>query len=319
MGRSKRAVIALAIGAALSVAAPSLAAAGSSVIKGATNVSPEATIAQAKAAATVTATALCAKKSKPKTARIAVTSGATVSTYQLKCAEVLKAAAKAPTTTTTPVLAAGPGLAGPAANATFPAGTPGQLTVVANGPSTNNTVPVVIRNNTARTVTGVEVQGAARDAAGALVGSGSSQGIKPAAIAPGAIGIGYVYFSSTPAATQFTFTTTSTPSRGAGRDYFAGLEITESNAVQQQRFGTTNTEVVGSIRNPLTVAVGGPISVLVLCLDDAGNPTVTIQDFAEGDGVAPGATTTFAASSYKQACGNYLVGASGFNRGALGS
>lgn len=311
MRMTRKMGIALAISVTVCVATPSMAAAGSSVVKGATSVSPEATIAEARAAAAVTASTLCAKKPKPRTARIAVTSGATLSTYQLKCAEVLAAARKP--AATTPALAAGPGLAGTAVNASFPAGAPGQLAVVANGPITNNTVPVIVRNNTGRTVTDVEVQGAARDAAGALVGSGSGRRVQPAALAPGAIGIGYVAFSSTPAATQFDFTTTSKPSRGAGRDYIAGLEITESNVVQQQRYGTTTTQIVGSILNPLQGTVNGPISVFVLCLDASGNPALVRETIAEGDDLPAGATTTFAASIYDQACDSYLVGASGYN------
>ena len=237
-------------------------------------------------------------------------------TYNFTCAEVTKSSSAASGTTGTE--ASTNGLAGPA-HPTFPAGTKNELSVVANGPYSDRTniVPVVVHNNTSRPVTAVEVQGSARDANGALVGSGSSQGIQPAAIPPGGIGIGYVYFGDAPNATQFSFTASAKPSKGPGRDFFAGLQITENNETEGERYGTNRGQIIGTVVNPLTVTVTGPISVLALCLDPAGNPTTTVSGFAEGDDLAAGSTTTFSLDFYDQTCPSYLVGASGYNHDAL--
>ena len=78
----------------------------------------------------------------------------------------------------------------------FPAGDPGELAVVSTGAQDelSDAVTIIVRNNTSDPIGRIEATGTARDAAGALVGSGSSQGFKPVVVAPGEIAYGYVYF-----------------------------------------------------------------------------------------------------------------------------
>ena len=277
----------------------------------------DSALAQAKAAAAAAAKTACAKKKSAKRARIVVEVGDASVTYTFKCSTVAKSASSGTTPTTSASGAATTALVG-TANPTFPMGAKGELVVVANGPYSDqmNTVPVVVRNNTGRAVTSVEVQGAARDANGALVGSGSSQGVQPAAISPGGIGIGYVYFRTAPGASQFTFTTSSKPSKGSGNDYFADVTITEHNYSEQQQFGTIQGQLVGTLVNPLQVTITGPISVLAMCFDPNGQPAATISGFGEGNELTAAASTTFSISSYGLSCPSYLVGASGFNQAA---
>jgi len=303
----------VALGGTLAV--PAIAA--SNTASGTATVGQDATIAEAKAAAAAAAKTACAKRKSATKARIVVKSGDTSASYSFKCSEVAKSASSGTTPTTTSS-GSTPGLVG-TANPTVPEGVKGQLDVVANGPLDENSgsVPVAVRNNTGRAVTAVEVQGSARDSSGALVGSGSSQGLEPAAIAPGEIGIGYVFFSGkAPNASQFTFTTTSKPSKGPGRDYFAGVSVAEHNKTEENN-GFLTGHIVGTVVNPLQVTVTGPISVLAMCFDANGQPTKTVSGFAEGDELAIGASTTFSADYYESPCPAYLVGASGYNQGAI--
>jgi hypothetical protein len=223
-----------------------------------------------------------------------------------------------PTTTTqaeSPVASAG--LVGLAASGplSFPTGQRGQLTVVAQGPLDGERVPVVIRNNTKSAVTEVEVQGAARDANGTLVGSGSSQGVEPATITAGDLGIGYVYFEGGPVGASFTFTASAKPSKGSAADFHASAQITEHNLIIPLD-PSDERQVVGSVLNPLPVALTGPIEVMVVCTDAHGTPTFEEDSFAEADTLPPGGTTTFSVGWYDHDCANYLVGASGYNAGA---
>jgi hypothetical protein len=58
-------------------------------------------------------------------------------------------------------------------------GEPGKLAIIPTGAKKDklsDSVTVIVRNNTANPIGAIEATGTARDAAGALVGSGSSQG-----------------------------------------------------------------------------------------------------------------------------------------------
>ena len=78
--------------------------------------------------------------------------------------------------------------------------------VLAGPPGTDDGVLlVVVRNNTSKPAYGVEVSGTARDASGALVGSGSSQRLVPPDLGPGQIAIGYVRFRLNDNTTATTF------------------------------------------------------------------------------------------------------------------
>ncbi|MGI8797200.1 MAG: hypothetical protein ACR2IR_11575 [Acidimicrobiia bacterium] len=210
---------------------------------------------------------------------------------------------------------------GTADTATIPKGRNRKLVVVANGPSQDGSVPVVVRNNKKRRVTNIEVQGTARDAAGTVIGSGSSQGIEPAALPPGGIGIGYVYFGFDDeqrlADATFKFTVSAEKSSDAERDYFVSVEVTEHNKVESLEFDFLQGEIVGIVRNPLDIEVTGPIGVLAACFDESGAPVLSSRGYTEVEDLQPGAESPFSVDYFETPCPTYLVGASGFNESAL--
>lgn len=114
---------------------------------------------------------------------------------------------------------------------------------------------VIVRNNTGDPIGQIEATGTARDAAGSLVGSGSSQGVKPVVVAPGEIAYRYVYFDGGfPEGATLEFDV-------AGEEvgtYFRPITITEVN--------NTGDAIIGGVSNDTGVDVTGPISADVLLL-----------------------------------------------------
>ena len=200
-------------------------------------------------------------------------------------------------------------LGGDAAGLTFDDGEPGKVSVVQTGTpdSDSGTVPVVFRNNTDAAVSHVDISGTARDAAGGLLATGSSQGTTPAQIPAGGVGLAYVYFepASTvlPADTVFEFTFETTEADTSSYNT-ADLKVVEANRV--------GTAIVGSATNATGATVTGPYSADVYCFD-AGRLTTSTRSFAnEDDDLAADALATFTVDLFDAPCATYLVGVTGY-------
>jgi hypothetical protein len=184
-----------------------------------------------------------------------------------------------------------------------PAGNPGELTVVSTGAQDelDDAVTIIVRNNTSEPIGQVEATGTARDPAGALVGSGLSQGFQPVVVAPGEIAYGYVYFDGGfPEGSTFEFDV-------AGEEvgtYFRPITITEIN--------NTGDAIIGGVSNDTGVEVTGPISADVLCFAADGNTIGPKGGFVEQSDLAAGATGSFSISLYGTECPIGLAAASGY-------
>ena len=219
-----------------------------------------------------------------------------------------------PATTTPPATAAPTGVpaapdASPYAAAfgdirvvSLPAGDPGVVAVLAATATLDDSrsLPVIVRNNTANTIGQIEVTGIARDAAGTLVGSGSSQGFEPVLVEPGEIAWGYVYFGDiTGDGITFELST-----NGNEPGYFMPVEITELNAIGDQ--------IIGALTNNSDSEVSGPIGVGGVCFAADGTLAGTFSAYAEQDDLAPGGIGSFSTNLYGDPCPVGLAGASGY-------
>jgi hypothetical protein len=185
----------------------------------------------------------------------------------------------------------------------LPAGDPDELTIISTGAKDelSDAVTIIVRNNTSDPIGQIEATGTARDASGALVGSGSSQGFKPVVVAPGEIAYGYVYFDGGfPDGSTFGFAV-------AGEEvdtYFRPITITEIN--------NTGDAIIGGRSNDTGVDVTGPISVEALCFAADGTTVGPRGGFAEQDDLVDGATGSFSVSLYGDECPIGLAAASGY-------
>jgi hypothetical protein len=185
----------------------------------------------------------------------------------------------------------------------LPAGEPGAVTIVARGTAVDprGAVNMVVRNNTSDAIGPVEVTGTARDGAGALVGSGSSQGFQPQVVAPGEIAYGYVYFDSDIAAgSTFEFSVDAEPVD----DYFLPVTITEVN--------NTGSQIVGAVTNDTGVDVGGPIGADVICFGPDGSIIGYVGSYVEQDELPADGTGSFSIDLYGDDCSIGLAAASGY-------
>jgi hypothetical protein len=185
----------------------------------------------------------------------------------------------------------------------FPAGDPGELAVISTGAQDelSDAVTIIVRNNTSDPIGQIEATGTARDAAGALVGSGSSQGFKPVVVAPGEIAYGYVYFEGGfPKGSTLKFDVTG---EEVGT-YFRPITITEIN--------NTGDAIIGGLSNDTGVDVTGPISADVLCFATDGTTIGPKGGFAEQSDLADGATGSFSIDLYGNKCPIGLAAASGY-------
>lgn len=185
----------------------------------------------------------------------------------------------------------------------LPDGDPSEVSIVATNSKTgmSDSILVIVRNNTSEPVGEITVTGTARDASGALAGSGSSQGFDPAVVAPGEIALGYVYFDGGyPADGKFEYDV----SADEVGDYFQPMTVTEIN--------NTGDAVVGAVSNDTGVDVTGPISANVWCFDDGGAIISSRQEFTEQDELAKDAKGSFSADLYGEPCPIGLAAASGY-------
>lgn len=213
----------------------------------------------------------------------------------------------------------------------LPAGVPKRVSVLGIGQQqiqygiASNSLPVVVRNNTCKLLTDVKVTGTLRDAAGQLLASVETQGIDPATLGPGEIGIGHLYLGldvAVPADAEFDLKAGGQKSNGLKRDYRAAMRVEETNLTSTEQFGTLRTTVIGILKNPRMGTVTGPIGVTVVCFDAAGAPVAETSDFAElppGEEVPGRDTVSFSADLFDGVCPTYLVAASGFDDKALRS
>jgi hypothetical protein len=197
----------------------------------------------------------------------------------------------------------------------LPAGAPGRLSVVARGPgrsAVGTVIPIVVRNNTARTVIRISVSATALSANGQLLATGKDQTLNPNIVKPGEIAFGIVYFEdvSLPANARFRFNLTSTAPANVQFENIRDLIVLGSQRIQER--------VVGMLRNGYPVRVTGPIGASVACFSSSGRLLYIADDFTDQDQVAPRGTLPFQVDTTPpygttgMSCSKYLVGASGF-------
>ena len=188
----------------------------------------------------------------------------------------------------------------------LPDGEPGQVSIIWSETAINQSgsVNMIMRNNTSDDIGTINVTGTARDAAGTLVGSGSSQGFGPAYVSPGEIAWGYVYFDRGLAGQTLTFGF-EVDAEPVGGGYGSILPVTVTEV--------SNTgNIVGVATNEQDRDVNGPISAEVLCFDAGGSVIDWNQGYLEQNDLAPGANGSFSIDLYGAPCPNGIVSASGF-------
>jgi hypothetical protein len=205
------------------------------------------------------------------------------------------------------------GLLGGNAKPVFPAGAPGKVDVVGIGPLSttpagDSTLPIAVRNNTRAGVSHIDISATARNNTGKLVATGTSQEVDPAQLAPGEVGLSFIYFQigtpPPPKDATYSFSAQTIPADKSSYNT-ASLKVTEANL--------SGGSIVGTGVNKTGKQVQGPYSVNAYCFDAAGHLLSTQGSFADQSGdLAPNASASFTLNLYGTSCPSYLVGITGF-------
>jgi hypothetical protein len=190
----------------------------------------------------------------------------------------------------------------------LPAGDPDQISVIVFGAVVESpsgaTVPVIVRNNTPRTVGEPQVSAVARDASGTVTRAGDSHGFHPTFMKPGQAALGVVTFpagTTLPAHPTFHFTV-------QARDPSAPFRPTDLTV---GAVTIVRGIVVGTASNATGHTMAGPYSVEVFCFDRTGALLgATGTSATPGHPAPPGTAVSFEAKLSGQECPTYIVGAS---------
>lgn len=144
-------------------------------------------------------------------------------------------------------------------------------------------MPVVIRNNTANEVKGVNLSATARDGSGALLGAGNAVFVTPFDIVPGGLAIAGVNFggAAIPEDAKIEFKVEPMQSSVARFRPERDLDVVEANVFEDR--------IVGTLKNSQNEAVNGPIQVSAVCFDLDGNAlsfdlgSAQVATLAKGD------------------------------------
>jgi hypothetical protein len=197
------------------------------------------------------------------------------------------------------------------AHPTFGVGKPGKLDVVYVGPidrseSGDTLIPIALRNNTSKAVSHVDVS-AALSVGGKIAATGTSQEVQPAQLAPGEVGLSYIYFqigTSVPAHPTYAFTFETMPADSSSYNT-ASAKVTQANR--------SGGQIVGAAINTTGKTLQGPYKVDVFCFDGANKLVDVGGAFTDQNGnIAPSGNLTFTADLYGTTCPRYLVGVTGY-------
>lgn len=190
-----------------------------------------------------------------------------------------------------------------------PAGTAGEVEIVLEGSASGSSVPLIVRNNTDAVVYSVEVEGIARGADGALIGSGSSFNFAPSTLAPGQWAIGEVYFGYDVLTEGATFMFQVHAETEPGwREY---LQLTVGEATINR--GDWSLRAVGLVLNETDTNTSSSGDVTIACFADDGALVAVQTTYTEASTVRAGGFSSFSTDLYDvEDCSNAAFVALGY-------
>lgn len=177
----------------------------------------------------------------------------------------------------------------------------GEVNVVAVGQRTNNSIPVVVRNDTEKIVTNVNVKAEARDTSGTLVGVGETplgHDMKPTVLKPGHVSIGFILLDGDlPADATYGYKVSYDSEQNDRR---TDVEMLEVNWLGDR--------IVGEFRNPGDRPISNTY-LTFMCFSEDGTPLVA-DPAGVDEIVQSGESASFQVGEYTsgiEACGNFLI------------
>ena len=153
--------------------------------------------------------------------------------------------------------------------------------------SPGTVLPVVLRNNTKRTVTGIHVTGPAIDPKGRVIADGADDEVQPTAVPPGGLAIGFVRFGGAnfPKGTRFKLTVTDTPA--------AATSGSQNRSTCRSHRFASRAGSHGHGVNTNRKKVSRPVVVLAACFDRVGRLVTFAKAFGAKNSAAAGGRIPF--------------------------
>ncbi len=185
----------------------------------------------------------------------------------------------------------------------------GAVAVVASSAPVRGKVAFVVANGSAKTARVVRVTALASQSGGAQASRASTTAVAPAVLAPGEQAIGQVAFRATTLAPDATFTwmvrtraatSTGDPSR---------LAISNL-ALSPPKTGAVAQALTFDATNSTAKTINGPLTVQVVCLNEAGRPAVATSNTVDRAKVRAGSAVPLT-MKFTELCPSYVVAARG--------
>lgn len=223
------------------------------------------------------------------------------------------AAPHSPTTTApaAPVSSGQPTLLAGNVKATFAQGSAGKVSVVYSAPLQPDSsgfaeAPFVVRNNTSKPVTNVQVSTTVLSGSTVVASGQDDAGTNPIVLNPGEWALGYIDYDNAaslkPADTvQFSVQASPSPDPDAAS---VDVTVTQANNVGES--------ITGLVKNTSKSPVESGIEVTAYCFDGTGKPVgVQNGDTPQGANIAVGGTASYEIDTFGTSCKSILVGATG--------
>jgi len=190
----------------------------------------------------------------------------------------------------------------------LPTGKSGTLDVIVVGTYDGNVLPLVIQNNTEKSLTNLSISATARSVDGALIAAGGDQGLQPTHLSSGDYALGYIYFDGIdlPPDAIYEFEVNGDDASSVSYDAQRDLSVQEASFL--------GDHIVGLFVNDQDTIVQGPMGVYVTCFSEAGEIVGFAQAFTDKDQAEPGETVPFQVDLYGGVdCTNFLVAGNGYS------
>lgn len=200
----------------------------------------------------------------------------------------------------------GAGLAGDA-TPTLSAGTPGDVSVVAQSAPNNGRVAVIVRNDTDGPVTNLRIDATATRADGGSVTSSHTAALVPATLAPGAFGLAVLDFREQGVQVDSVVSFVVRHTRAT-----SGIDplLLEVGGLTRSppRSGKVAQTLTFTVANPSERARRGPVTATVMCFNEAGKPVNLTRARVRRAGLRAGAGASVHVD-LPELCPTALVGA----------
>ena len=173
-------------------------------------------------------------------------------------------------------------------------------------------IPVLVRNNTGKSVRNVAVAGVAKSKEGAVIAMSDDELTYPPVVAPGGVALAFVEFGSgSPADAVYEFKIIA-GEQALRPSMFRPMKIESHRGGARKHSEHSQFVITGAMMNPYKTPHSRAFpSVRSVCFNDSGELTSAVEGQGYERDLAPGKTTAFQIKMAVDNCAAYMIAARG--------